>query len=203
MTFFFSRVLCVGNFGPQDLLCHPHPQAGRRTKSVQCWRFHDGFFISGFPVLDGIAIWVFLLTSRAPSSSSRGWARVPRQAHPSGGQGGQRGCREALPACRPREPGEEGRRPPPQPRSWSWKLSVKTPYVFGEVWLGKGSNRPTWILTVWHHQIAVEALEGPRQTFILLPAATLDLCIWTRFRTVDSLVWLRCLSLFCQMLFDG
>ena len=48
---------------------------------------------------------------------------------------------------------------------------------FGEVWLGKGSNRPTWVLTVWHHQIAVEALEGPRQTFILLPAATLDLCI--------------------------
>ena len=27
--------------------------------------FHDDFFISGFPVLDGIAIWVFLLTSRA------------------------------------------------------------------------------------------------------------------------------------------
>ena len=31
----------------------------------------------------------------------------------------------------------------------------------------KGSNRPTWVLTVWHHQIAVEALEGPRQTSIL------------------------------------
>jgi hypothetical protein len=48
---------------------------------------------------------------------------------------------------------------------------------FGEVRLGKGSNRPTWVLTVWHHQIAVEALEGPRQTFILLSAANFDSCI--------------------------
>ena len=39
---------------------------------MQCARFHDGFFISGFPVLDGIAIWVSLLTSRAPSSNSQG-----------------------------------------------------------------------------------------------------------------------------------
>ena len=46
-------------------------------------------------------------------------------------------------------------------------------YLFGEVRLGKGSNRPTWVLTVWHHQIAVEALEGPRQTFILLPSIRL------------------------------
>ena len=38
----------------------------------------------------------------------RGWARVPRRAHLSGGQGGQPGCREALPPRRPREPGEEG-----------------------------------------------------------------------------------------------
>ena len=163
------------------------------------------FFISGFPVLDGVSIWVSLLTSRAPSSNSQGgWARVPRQAHPSGGRGGQRGCREALPPRRLREPGEEewsmlG----PQPRSWSWKLRWRwvirwsTPSInlvcFGRaVWLGKCSNRPTWVLTVWHHQIAVEALE-----------TSLDSFIWTRFRTVDSLVWLRCLSLFCQMLFDG
>ena len=38
----------------------------------------------------------------------RGWARVPRQGHLSGCRGGQRGCREALPPRRPREPGEEG-----------------------------------------------------------------------------------------------
>ena len=69
---------------------------------------YDGFFISGFPVLEGVSMWVSLLTSRATFQQlSRGWARVPRQGHPSGGQGGQRGCREALPACRPREPGEE------------------------------------------------------------------------------------------------
>ena len=51
----------------------------------------------------------------------RGWARAPRQGHASGRQGGQRGCREALPACRPREPGEHGL-VGPQPRSRSWKL---------------------------------------------------------------------------------
>ena len=45
---------------------------------MQCWRFHDGSFISGFPVLDGIAIWVFLLTSRAPSNSSQGVGLVSR-----------------------------------------------------------------------------------------------------------------------------
>ena len=45
---------------------------------MQCWRFHDGFFISGFPVLDGVAIWVSLLTSRAPSSSSQGVGLVSR-----------------------------------------------------------------------------------------------------------------------------
>ena len=33
---------------------------------------HDGFFISGFPVLEGVSMWVSLLTSRAPSSSSQG-----------------------------------------------------------------------------------------------------------------------------------
>ena len=36
------------------------------------------FFISGFPVLDGVAIWVSLLTSRAPSSSSQGVGLVSR-----------------------------------------------------------------------------------------------------------------------------
>ena len=46
----------------------------------------------------------------------RGWACVPRQGHLSGGPEGQRGCREALPTCRPREPGEDGWLPP-QPRS--------------------------------------------------------------------------------------
>ena len=75
---FFSRVLCIGNLASRDLLCHPHPQAGKRTKSMQCWRFHDGFFISGFPVLDGVAIWVSLLTSRAPSSNSQGVGLVSR-----------------------------------------------------------------------------------------------------------------------------
>jgi hypothetical protein len=45
---------------------------------MQCWRFHDGFFISGFPVLDGVAIWVSLLTSRAPSSNSQGVGLVSR-----------------------------------------------------------------------------------------------------------------------------
>ena len=39
---------------------------------------YDGFFISGFPVLDGVAIWVSLLTSRAPSSSSQGVGPVSR-----------------------------------------------------------------------------------------------------------------------------
>ena len=84
---------------------------------------YDGFFISGFPVLEGVSMWVSLLTSRALQLLSRGWARVPRQGYPSGGRGGQRGCREALPPRRPREPGEGGWRPlPPQPRSWNWKL---------------------------------------------------------------------------------
>ena len=45
---------------------------------MQCWRFHDGFFISGFPVLDGVAIWVALLTSRAPSSNSQGVGSMSR-----------------------------------------------------------------------------------------------------------------------------
>ena len=63
---------------PQDLLCHPHPQAGKITKSMQCWRFHDGSFISGSPVLDGVAIWVSLLRSCAPSSSSQGVGLVSR-----------------------------------------------------------------------------------------------------------------------------
>ena len=38
----------------------------------------SGPLISGFPVLDGIAIWVSLLTSRAPSSSSQGVGLVSR-----------------------------------------------------------------------------------------------------------------------------
>ena len=50
----------------------------KKNKSMQCWRFHDGFFISGFPVLDGVAIWVSLLTSRAPSSNSQGVGLVSR-----------------------------------------------------------------------------------------------------------------------------
>ena len=78
MFFFFPMVLCIGNLAPRDLLCHPDPLAGKRTKSMQCWRFHDGSFISGFPVLDGVAIWVSLLTSRAPSSSSQGVGLVSR-----------------------------------------------------------------------------------------------------------------------------
>ena len=48
---------------------------------MQCWRFHDGFFISGCPVLDGVAIWVSLLMSRAPSSSSQGVGLVSRGEH--------------------------------------------------------------------------------------------------------------------------
>ena len=114
--------------------------------------------------LHGIFL-LFSWSSNEPCSFQqlpRGWARVPRRAHPSGRRGGQRGCREALPPRRPREPGEEGW---PQPRNHS--------RCFGEVGLHKGSNRPTWVLTVWHHQIAVEALEGPRQTFILLPSIRL------------------------------
>ena len=85
---------------------------------------HDDFFISRFPILHGVSARVFVLTSWATFQQlPRGWARVPRQGHPSGGQGGQRGCREALPARRPREPGEEGWGiSPPQPRSWSRKL---------------------------------------------------------------------------------
>ena len=79
---------------------------------------HDGFFISGFPVLDGLSTRVSLLTSRAPSSSPQGVGLVscPRRGHPSGRQGGQRGCREALPPRRPREPGEEVWRLLPEPR---------------------------------------------------------------------------------------
>ena len=76
---------------------------------------YDGFFISGFPVLDGLSTRVSLLTSRAPSSSPQGVGLVscPRRGHPSGRQGGQRGCREALPA---REPGDHGFYGP-QPRN--------------------------------------------------------------------------------------
>ena len=123
---------------------------------------HDDFFISGFPILDGVSARVFVLTSWATFQQlPRGWARVPRQWHSLGGHGGQCGCREALPACRPREPGEEGWSQP-QPRNHS--------RCFGEVRLGKGSTRPPWVLTAWHHQIAVEAPEGSRQTFILLPS---------------------------------
>ena len=48
---------------------------------MQCWRFHGGFFISGFPVLDGVAIWVSLLRNRAPSSSSQGVGLVSRGEH--------------------------------------------------------------------------------------------------------------------------
>ena len=39
---------------------------------------HDGFFISGFPVLDGVSTRVFVFTSRAPSSSSQGVELVSR-----------------------------------------------------------------------------------------------------------------------------
>ena len=64
-----------------------HAGAGnQKSKELQrAWsgencfiRFHDGFFISGFPVLDGVAIWVSLLRSRAPSSSSQGVGLVSR-----------------------------------------------------------------------------------------------------------------------------
>ena len=60
---------------------------------------------------------------------------------------------------------------------------------FGEVRLGKESV-----------PIAVEALEGPRRTFILLPSIRAY-----EFNQVPycSLVRLRCLLLFCQMVFDG
>ena len=80
-----------------------------------------------------------------------------------------------------------------EPRSWSWKLRRRwvtrwsTPSI-NLVCVGKGSNRPTWVLTVWPHQIAVEALEG-----LSFHSATPDSSIWTRFRTVDSLMWLHCL----------
>ena len=73
-----------------------------------------------------------------------GLVSCPRRAHPSGGRGGQRGCREALPPRRPREPGEEGLHGP-QPRNQSWKLrSRSTPSIslvcFGQaVTLGKES----------------------------------------------------------------
>ena len=177
---------------------------------MQCWRFHDGFFISGFPVLDGVAIWVSLLTSRATFQQlPRGWARVPRQGYPWGGRGGQRGCREALPACRPREPEDDVRTLRPQPRSWSWTLrSRSTPSIslecFGQaVTLGKESvpigRLGSWLCgttkLLWRHLRVQDRL--------LLPAATLDSCIWTRLRTVESLVRLCCLSFFCQMVFDG
>ena len=48
---------------------------------MQSWRFHDGSFISGFPALDGVAIWVALLTSRAPSSSSQWVVLVSQGEH--------------------------------------------------------------------------------------------------------------------------
>ena len=138
---------------------------------MQCWRFHFRLSRPGWGSYLGSPVNEPCPFQQLP----RGWVHVPRQGHPSGGQEGQRGCREALPPRRPREPGEEGRRLPPQPRNWSWKLRWRwvirwsTPSIslvcFGEVRLGKGSNRPTWVLTVWHHPIAVEALE----TFILLP----------------------------------
>jgi hypothetical protein len=49
----------------------------KKNKSMQCWRFHDGFFISGFPVLDGVSIWVIIpVNEPCPFQQlPRGWAR--------------------------------------------------------------------------------------------------------------------------------
>ena len=91
---------------------------------MQCWRFHDGWFLYFRLSRPGWGIYVGILVNE-PSHlpTARGWARVPGQEHLSGRQGGQSGCREALPARRPQEPGEEGGSIlGPQPRSRSWKL---------------------------------------------------------------------------------
>ena len=79
---------------------------------MQCWRFHDGFFISGFPVLDGVAIWVSLLTSRAPSSSSQGVGLVSRgedifQAAKEGNVGAVRHFLRVDPESLERKDGED------------------------------------------------------------------------------------------------
>ena len=67
----FSVEFYVLEILPRDLLCHPDPLAGKRTKFIQSW---------------------------GPLPAAPKWlGSCPRLGHPSGRQGGQRGCCEALP----------------------------------------------------------------------------------------------------------
>ena len=80
--------------------------------------------------------------------TARGWARVPRQGYPSGGQGGQRGCREALPPRRPWKPGEGRSLGTGVGRYEADPLFPQACYVLVKQSLSvrKCSNRPTWVL---------------------------------------------------------
>ena len=97
-----SRVLCVGNLAPQDLLCHPDPQAGKRTKSMQrceskiqrapkslVWRklfYHVLWWLLYFRLSrPGWIIYAGILVNEpCPfQQPSRGWARVMPEARTS------------------------------------------------------------------------------------------------------------------------
>ena len=60
---------------------------------------YDGFFISAFPVLDGVSTRVSLLTSRAPSSSPQGVGLVSRgeDIHQAAKEGNVGAVRHFLP----------------------------------------------------------------------------------------------------------
>ena len=104
-----------------------------------------------------------------------------------------------------------------QPRSWSWKLRwrwvirwssafhklgiflVKSGLV--RVAIGRLGSWPRGTTKLlWRHLRVQGRLSFCYPRFVYS-------CIWTRFRTVDSqscaVTLLRCVSFFCQMVFDG
>ena len=60
---------------------------------------YDGFFISGFPILDGVSARVFVFTSRTPSSSPQGVELVSRgkDIHQAAKEGNVGAVRHFLP----------------------------------------------------------------------------------------------------------